>query len=223
MKLPLLRATLVAACLTLRLGAQNPANPPESAPIAEPPPVLAPASNRTPEEQKKLEETIRVRLAEHVLKKAGKPATPPATTTTAPAGTATAATAEPAKEDPTMLLPRVEVNQSRITELAIALHEKDLEIAREKKNIKTTALDESLNDTKVAHTLAIFGGSAASDRSRLAEERVSLLEAERDLIEQVYTARTKEERDDLQKQLNELKMMRRELERAPKDTRGDNR
>jgi hypothetical protein len=118
-----------------------------------------------------------------------------------------------------MLLPRVEVSKTRITELAIALHEKDVEIAREKKNIKASALDDSLNSPDVAHKLSILGGSSSEDRSRLAEERVSLLEAERDLIEQVFAARTDAERDELQKQVNELKTMRRELERSPKDDR----
>ena len=209
------RFALITAVLTLRLAAADtPASTPDQTPIAEPPPGTIAAATRTPEEQKKLEEAVRLRLAEHALKKAAKPAvvSPPA-----PAD-ATAA-ANPAKQDPTMLLPRIEVSKSRITELAIALHEKDVEIAREKKNIKPSALDASLNDPDVAHKLSILGGSSSEDRSRLAEERVSLLEAERDLIEQVYAARTDAERTELQKQLNELKTMRRELERSPKDDR----
>lgn len=206
------RFALIATVLTLRLAA---ADTPDQTPLAEPPPGLTPAATRSPEDQKKLEEAVRLRLAEHALKKAGKPA--PVTTAT-PATPATTAVT-PAKDDPTMLLPRVEVSKSRITELAIALHEKDVEIAREKKNIKPSALDETLNDSEVAHKLSILGGSASEDRSRLAEERVSLLEAERDLIEQVYAARTDAERAELQKQVNELKTMRRELERSPKDER----
>ncbi len=205
------RFALIATVLTLRLAA---ADTPEQTPIAEPPPGSTPSATRTPEEQKKLEDAVRLRLAEHALKKAAKPA---GVTPAAPADPTAAPT--PAKEDPTMLLPRIEVSKSRITELAIALHEKDVEIAREKKNIKPSALDESLNDPDVAHKLSILGGSSSADRSRLAEERVSLLEAERDLIEQVFAARTDAERAELQKQLNELKTMRRELERSPKDDR----
>ncbi len=203
------RFALITAVLSLRLSAADtPASTPDQTPFAEPPPGSTPAATRTPDEQRKLEDAVRLRLAEHALKKAGKPAT---------ATTATPAT--PAKDDPTMLLPRIEVSKSRITELAIALHEKDVEIAREKKNIKPSALDASLNDPDVAHKLSILGGSSSEDRSRLAEERVSLLEAERDLIEQVFAARTDAERAELQKQLNELKTMRRELERSPKDDR----
>jgi hypothetical protein len=220
MKTYLLRAVLFSACLLTRLPAadSSPANA-EPAPVAEPPPTaaLAPTSPPSPEDQKKLEDAIRTRLAEHALKKAN--AATAAADTPAPGAPPTPIT--PAKEDPTMLLPRIEVNKSRITDLAIALHEKDVEIAREKKNIKSTPLDDSLNDTEVSHKLAILGGSSAEDRSRLAEERVSLLEAERDLIEQIFNARTPEERDQLQKQMDDLKTMRRQLERSPKDTRGE--
>jgi hypothetical protein len=220
MKFPLLRTTLLAAGLACRLAAQSSATAPDQAPIAEPPPSPDAAPPRTPAEQKKLEEAIRLRLAEHALKKAAKPAAPTdATATPATTAESTATPADASKQDPTMLLPRVEVSKSRVTELAIALQAIDREIAREKKNIKASPLDESLNDPEVAHKLAILGGSSSEDRSRLAEERVSLLEAERDLTEQIYASRTDAERDELQKQLNELKTMRRELERAPKDER----
>ena len=222
MKFPLLRTLLLSAGLAARLAAQSPAPAPDPTPIAEPPPSPDTAPPRTPEEQKKLEEAIRLRLAEHALKKA-KPAaaTDGAATEAAKSEAAAQAAATPAKEDPTMLLPRVEVNQSRVTELAIALQAIDREIAREKKNVKASPLDESLNDPEVAHKLTILGGSSSEDRSRLAEERVSLLEAERDLTEQIFSARTDAERAELQKQLNELKTMRRQLERTPKDTRGE--
>ena len=217
MKLLLLRTTLLTACLALRLAAADTPGP-------------SPASTSTAplDDQKKLEEAIRLRLAEHALKKATK-AAPPAATATPPSGSpanpagtppaaADAQSAAP-KDEPTTLLPPVEVSQSRITELAIKQHEMDVQIAREKRNTTPTGLDNSLNDPGVSHTLSIFGGSSSEDRARLAQERVSLLEAEKDLMEEIATARTKEERDDLEKQLNELRTMRRELERAPKDER----
>jgi len=213
MKSPLLRTALLTTCLALRLGAAD-----TPAPSPEPAAAPAPATD----EQKKQEEAIRLRLAEHTLKKTA-PAAPVAATTagtvaTAPATGAEAPPAKPA-DDPTMLLPRVEVSQTRITETAIQLQAKDREIAQEKKNTKPTGLDENLNDPEVSHSLSLFGGSSGEDRARLAEERVRLLEAERDLIEQLALARTDKERDDLQRQLNELKTMRRELERAPRDER----
>jgi hypothetical protein len=218
---PYVRTALLATCLALRLGAADT-------------PATSPATTTAPtpaiEDQRKLEEAIRLRLAEHALKKVETAAPAPAAAaqspeTAAPATTAAApakgAQAEPAKsaDDPTMLLPRVEVSQTRITESAIQLQAKDRQIAQEKKNTKPTGLDDNLNDTEVSHGLSLFGGSSSEDRARLAEERVRLLEAERDLIEQLALARTDAERDELQKQLNDLKTMRRELERAPRDER----
>jgi hypothetical protein len=212
------RFALLIACLALRLAAAD-----------------TPASAAA--DQKKLEEAIRVRLADHALHKASR-AAPPADTATAttatgataqPGGTAAATpatTATPAgtpaaapKDEAATQLPRVEVNKSRITELAIALHEKDIEIAREKKAAKPTGLDESMNDPEVAHSLSIFGGASSEDRARLSQERISLLEAEKEIIEEIDQARNKEERDELKKMLNDLKTMRRDLERAPRDER----
>jgi hypothetical protein len=215
MKTLLVRSTLLIACLALRLAAAD-----------------APATAL--DDQKKLEEAIRIRLADHALHKASKAApaaaaatpTPPAPGTAAlpiaPAPTPVATdvqAAQTTKDATATQLPRVEVSRSRITETAIALHEKDQEIAREKKSAKPTGLDETINDPEVAHSFAIFGGSSSEDRARLAQERISLLEAEKDLIEEISQARTKEEREELQKTLNDLKTMRRDLERAPRDER----
>ena len=218
-----LRLALFAASFALPLAAAE-----DPAPSVEPAAAPAPQSaTRSPAEQQKLEAAIRERLAEHTLEKAAKnaPATHPAPSpepkaaqpgaTAAPAG----APADAAKQDPTLLLPRVEVNKSRITEIMLKEHEKDLEIAREKKNTKPTAADEALNDSKISEKLSIFGGSSADERARVAQERVSLLEAEKDLLDEIARAPTKEERAELQKQLNDLKTMRRELERAPRDER----
>ena len=116
------RSVLLAACLTLRLAAaDSPAPSPEAAATPAPSPAL--------DDQKKLEEAIRARLAEHALKKTTMAATvAPAAAQSGPdvPGTTPAATrakdagTPPAKpaDDPTTLLPRVEVNQSRITALA---------------------------------------------------------------------------------------------------------
>jgi hypothetical protein len=215
MKAPFFRTALITGCVAAcRLAAAD----------ETPPPAPAPASTPLTDDQKKLEEAIRIRLAEHALKKGAK-ATVTATEASAatanpgaPGANGTGTAAKPG-EDPTMLLPRVEVNKSRVTELAIKLHEKDLEIAREKKNSTPTTLDTALNDPGVSHTLSIFGGASSEDRARLSQERVGLLEAEKDLIEAIAQAKTKEEKDELEKTLTDLKEMRRELERAPRDER----
>ncbi len=115
MKTYLLRAVLFAACLTSRLAATD------EAPSAAPPPASTPAP--LTDAERKQEEAVRARLAEHALK---KPTPPADATTTAPNTAAAATPVTPEKEDPTMLLPRVEVSKSRITDLALALHEKDV-------------------------------------------------------------------------------------------------
>jgi small-conductance mechanosensitive channel len=212
-----LRLALISAGLAVRLAAAEDPSP-IAEPAAPPPPH---ASTLSAAEQQKLESAIRERLAEHTLEKASKNApavhTAPATPAANVPGTKAATSA--ANPEVTTLMPRVEVNKSRITELAIKEHEKDLEIAREKQLTKPTALDAGLNDSEISQKLAILGGSSAEQRARVAQERVSLLEAEKDLLDEIARAPTKAERDELQKQLNELKTMRRELERAPRDER----
>ena len=151
-----LRLALIAACLALRLAAaEDPSSNAE--PVALPPPQ--PAAPPTTDQQK-LEAAIRERLAEHTLEKTAK-TTP--TTHAAPAAAATTATAAgtagttatatptsgPTSDQATLLLPRVEVNKSRITEVMIKEHEKDLEIAREKKNTTPTITKLERTDTSV--------------------------------------------------------------------------
>jgi hypothetical protein len=112
------------------------------------------------------------------------------------------------------VLPKVEVRKERITELDRQVDQQNREIAREKKNTKPTPLDETLNGSKVSGALALFGGQSSSDRSAIAQERVSMMEEERDMIEAIAQATTKEEKEQLQKTLNSMKEMRRELERS---------
>ena len=213
MKAPFFRTALLIGCVAVcRLAAADDV----------PPPPPAPTASTMTDDQKKLEEAIRIRLAEHTLKKGAKAtvATTAETTGTPPAAAATNPGTPPKPaEDPATQLQRVEVNQTRVTELAIKLHEKDLEIAREKRNATPTTLDTTLNGSGVSHTLAVLGGASGEDRARVAQERVGLLEAEKDLIEAIAQAKTKEEKDELEKTLNDLKTMRRELDRAPRDER----
>jgi hypothetical protein len=120
---------------------------------------------------------------------------------------------QPATDSPTVL-PKVEVKKGRITELDQKLAKQEQDIARERKNLKTSEVDAALNDAKIAQPLAIFGGESSQFRKRVASERVELMEAEKDLIEAIARARTKAEKQELQKQLNELKAVRRELEKS---------
>lgn len=118
-----------------------------------------------------------------------------------------------ARETPT-IMPKVEVKKGRITELDQKLAKQEQDIARERKNLKSSEVDSALNDAKVARPLAIFGGESAQFRRRVASERVELMEAEKDLIEAIARAKSKKEKEELQKQLDELKAVRRELEKS---------
>ena len=144
-------------------------------------------------------------------------ATAPATSAAVPAGTSASnesATAKPEGEKAsTTVLPKMEVRKGKFSErdyqLAQDLHKQDQEIEREKRNLKTSETDSALNNAKVSSALSVFGGESASYRKRVAAERLELLEAEKDIIEQIAIAQKPEEKQLLQKQLDELREMRR--------------
>ena len=172
-----------------------------------------------------MKDLLRARLAADAKKappaasKAKQPATP-ATPTPAPAPVATdESPAQPpaGKSDPTML-PQVEVRKEKYSardhQLALDLHKQDQEIERERKNLKVSETDLALNDAKVARPLSLFGGNSAQFRQRVAAERVELLEAEKDIIEQIAIAQKPEEKKLLQGQLDQLREMRRQLDQS---------
>ena len=117
------------------------------------------------------------------------------------------------KQDPTML-PQVEVRRDRVTVLDVKIAEQERDIAAEKVNTHPTELDKALNDSKVTKALSFLGGESAQQRATVAKERVHLMEAEKDILEAMKVARTKDEKQELQKQLDEIRTMRRELENA---------
>ncbi|MEO7599288.1 MAG: hypothetical protein ABIV50_10175 [Opitutus sp.] len=187
--------------------------------------LTATAAEDAPKKQATKEE-IQARLAEHARKKAtGESSvrtTPnpqkspsPVSSTAAPVASAGGASPNaPAQPEAAKVLPKVEVRKGRVTELDRQLEQQNQEIAREKKNAKPTPLDEALNGPKVSKALAIFGGQSSSDRSSVAKERVAMMEEERDMIEAIAQAPTKEEKEELQKTLDSMKAMRRELEKS---------
>ena len=185
------------------------------------------------------DEEIIARLREHALKKrAAKPNAPPAPAQPAAESAAPAAPAEsvaaaieqnppgkeaaaaPAKaetapkEEETTVLPEIHVRKDRITELDRQVAKQNREIRREKQNTKPTALDETINSPKVSKWFAIFGGQSSEDRANIARERVLMMEDERDLIEAIAQAQTPEEKEQLQRTLDSMRAMRRELEAA---------
>jgi uncharacterized membrane protein len=150
------------------------------------------------------------------LSAAGSPKSAPAKAQSAAKAKAAAKAKEvaAAKEEPTVLLPKVEVKKGRITVLDQKLAKQEMDLARERKNLQVSEVDSAFNDSRIARPLAIFGGDSSQFRQSVASERVQLMEAEKDLIEAIAHAKTKEEKAELQKQLNELKAMRRELDKT---------
>lgn len=180
-------------------------------------------------------DALRARAAEDAKKTpaakttAAAPANRPATT--GPASAAPAAASSPTTEPPestaaktdgerssTTVLPKMEVRKGKFSErdykLAQDLHKQDQEIEREKRNLKVSETDAALNNSKVSSALSVFGGESAQYRKRVAAERLELLEAEKDIIEQIAIAQKPEEKQLLQKQLDELREMRRQLDKS---------
>ena len=177
------------------------------------------------------EAMIRARRAEHLKAKVvAKPITETATPRTdLPAalsanGTAptVAAPIDTKAENPNDLakskseaadvLPKVEVRRGRVTEIEREVFEQERDIAREKQKTKSTDLDRALNEPSKA--LKIFGGESTKQRETVAKERVSLMESERDILEAIAYAKTKDQKDELRKELEQIRSLRRDLESA---------
>jgi hypothetical protein len=193
------------------------------------------AADQEPTPKTHMRDVLRARMTEDAKKAAPATGTAPAKSEknetpesaptaapTAPASSAAPAAAEAAKtapvkpvaQQPATVLPKVEVKKDRITVLDQKLAKQEQDIAREKKNLKSTEVDLALNDSRIAKPLSIFGGESAQFRKRISSERVELMEAEKDIIEAIARAKTKKEKDELQKQLDELRTVRRELEKS---------
>lgn len=198
------------------------------------------ASAQTPPEpteppRSSVREALRARAAEDAKKApTAKPAAsapanrPPAASTTPAAPSAAAAalsesgesavTRTEGEKSTTTVLPKMEVRKGKFSErdykLAQDLHKQDQEIEREKRNLKISETDAALNNSKVSAALSVFGGESAQYRKRVAAERLELLEAEKDIIEQIAIAQKPEEKQILQKQLDELREMRRQLDKS---------
>jgi hypothetical protein len=186
--------------------------------------VVASAWSADDAPKKSMKDVLKARIAEDAKKaevrktdpagNAAKAETPPTASEVKPeSGPAKSATTAATKETPTVM-PKVEVRKERITVLDQKIAQQEQDIARERKNLKVSEVDSALNDAKVAKPLSIFGGESSQFRQRVVSERVQLMEAERDILEAMKRARTKEEKQELQKQLDELKAVRRELEKS---------
>jgi len=182
--------------------------------------LAASALAESAEEKAAREERVKARLAEHAHRKATQAAAkaevalavaiPPAAATTAATTPAGGAAAKAAEEVTT--LPSMEVRNSRITELDLQIRKLEKDITRERKKMKSSDLDQSLNDAKAAKKFSLFGGKTTEQRESVAAERVSLMEAERDILEAMKLNKTRAELALLQKQIDDLRTVRRNLD-----------
>lgn len=133
----------------------------------------------------------------------------------APATNATTAAKTEANPD-TLLLPQIDVRRDpiEIKEQYDLIYEQEKKILAEKRKTKPTETDKALNDPRVSKALSVFGGESSDYRANLAKERVSLMEDENDLREALVLAKTPEEKKELQKQIDELRALRRDLEKS---------
>lgn len=171
----------------------------------------------TAEDKAAREARVKARLAEHAHRKATQAASKaeaaPIAPAAAPDSAATAAAPAKAPEEVTTL-PSMEVRNSRITEIDLQIRKLEKDIARERKKMKSSDLDVSLNDAKTTKKFSLFGGKSTEQRESVAAERVQLMEAERDIMEAMKLPKTKAELALLQKQVDDLRAVRRDLDLA---------
>lgn len=118
----------------------------------------------------------------------------------------------PAPKEEVLVLPKLEVTAQRAKEIDKELKRMDKLIARERKKIKPTELDKTLNNEKFAKAAAIFGGNSAEHLSAVAASRVMLLEQERMVLEAMKRPATIEERKMMAAEIEQLRKTRRNLD-----------
>ncbi len=113
-------------------------------------------------------------------------------------------------------LPTLKVQDRRIKAIDAELKKLDKQIARERKQMQSTSLDKSLNSDKLSQAAALFGGNSAGHMAAVAATRVSLLEQERMLLERLKFPRTAEDQALIEKELENNRTVRRNLDNAAK-------
>lgn len=113
---------------------------------------------------------------------------------------------------PVINLPLIVVREERVKQLDKEIAKLEKLIVREKKKVKSTDLDRALNNSKLASAAAIFGGNSSEHLSAVAASRVSLLEAERDVLEEMKHPGTAENLKHLEDERRQLQDFRRNLD-----------
>lgn len=143
-------------------------------------------------------------------------ATAPAPAPAATPATQPAATAAPATSSDVLALPKMQVTAERAKKIDKEIKRLDKMIAREKAKVKSTDLDKVLNNEKVAHAAAIFGGNSSDYLSAVAANRVGLLQEERDVLEAMKRPATIDELKMMEAEIEQLRTTRRDLDDAAK-------
>lgn len=110
----------------------------------------------------------------------------------------------------------MQVREKRLKAIDVELKKLDKQIAREKKNMKASDLDKSLNSDRLSNAAAVFGGNSASHMAAVAATRVALLEQERVLLERLKFPRTEEDQALVERELENIRTTRRNLDDAAK-------
>ena len=111
-----------------------------------------------------------------------------------------------------IVLPKIQVTSSRIKELDTTIAKLYKLIVREKKKVKSTSLDKSLNNQKLSTAAALFGGNSAEHLSAVAATRVSLMETERAVLEDMKRPANVADLAALETELEQLRLTRRNLD-----------
>ncbi|HWA27095.1 MAG TPA: hypothetical protein VG734_15665 [Lacunisphaera sp.] len=124
--------------------------------------------------------------------------------------------AKPAPPPEVLELPKIQVTAQRIKKIDKDIKRLDKMIAREKAKVKSSDLDRALNNEKLARAAAIFGGNSSDHLAAVAATRVALLENERDVMEAMKRPTTLSELAVMEKQVEQLRETRRNLDDAAK-------
>ncbi len=167
----------------------------------------------------RVKEEMRAKIAEDAQKQKDQPAPPAASepkteekteTADKPAEVDEEETVDEGEQSGPVVLPRVELRSRKFTELDKVLQKYEKQIAEEKEELEPNDFDDALNDEK--RSFSILGGRSRQYRKQIAKERIYLLEFEKDLAEAKAKTTSKEEKEALQKYIDDIKKMRRELE-----------
>lgn len=113
-----------------------------------------------------------------------------------------------------IVLPKIQVTAQRAKEIDKTIEKLDKLIAREKKKIKPTNLDKTLNNQKVSTVAAIFGGNSSEHLSAVAASRVSLMETERAVLEDMKRPASVSDLAQMETEIEQLRLTRRNLDSA---------